>query len=129
MDNRIREVHIWDSRIEPVEAEVLLSVYPEHLRSSTQVRGRLNGPRCPYTTTVEVAYPLREHSRQYEPEGPARLLLRVVVPEPNFWDPQTAFLYEGFLELWQDGQRTQQAHLKHGLRAAQLGPRTLTLNG
>src|SRR5947209_11341595 len=119
MDNRIREVHIWDSRIEPVEAEVLLSVYPEHLRSSTQVRGRLNGPRCPYTTTVEVAYPLREHSRQYESEGEPRVLSRVLIPEPSLWDPQTPFLYEGPVELWQGGQMCQQVLIRHGLRRIQ----------
>jgi hypothetical protein len=129
MVNSIRTLHLSDIRLDPAGAEVYALVYPERLTSSTQVRGRLVGPRSPYTTTVEVAYPLREHSRQYESEGPARLILRVVIPEPNFWDPQTAFLYEGPLELWQDGQLAQQVQLKHGLRVTQLGPRALHMNG
>jgi hypothetical protein len=129
MDNRIRTIHVTDSRLDPTEAEVYVLVYPERLTSSTQVRGRLVGPRSPYTTTVEVAYPLREHSRQYESEGPARVILRVVIPEPNLWDPQTAFLYEGPLELWQGGQLAQQLQLRHGLRVTRMGPRALEMNG
>ena len=70
----------------------------------TQVRGRLTGPRCPYTTTVEVAYPFREHSRDYGEGGSPRLTLRAIIPEPSWWDPQTPFLYEGPVELWQDGR-------------------------
>jgi hypothetical protein len=129
MDNSIRTVHLSDIRLDPAGAEVYVLLYPERLTSTTQVRGRLVGPRSPYTTTVEVPYPFREHSRQYESEGPARLILRVVIPEPNFWDPQTAFLYEGPLELWQDGQLAQQRQLKHGLHVTQLGSRALHMNG
>jgi hypothetical protein len=129
MDNRIREMYVYDSRITPVEAEVIISVHPERLTSTTQVRGRLTGPRCPYTTTVEVAYPLREHSRQYESEGPPRIITRVIIPEPSFWDPQTPFLYEGVVELWQSGVLCQQFPVKHGLRVTRMGPRALHLNG
>jgi hypothetical protein len=129
MDNRIRTYHLHDMRLDPVEAEVWVSASPEQLTSTTQLRGRLVGPRCPYTTTVEVAYAFREHSRQYESEGAPRLLLRVVIPEPSLWDPQTPFLYEGALELWQSGQLCQQVQVKHGLRTLQLGARGLEVNG
>ena len=30
--------------------------------------------------------------------------LRVVIPEPCWWESNKPFLYEGPLELWQDGQ-------------------------
>jgi hypothetical protein len=129
MDNRIRELQLLDMRLDPTEAEVYLSVYPAQLTSTTQVRGRLTGPRCPYTTTVEVAYPFREHSRQYEADGPPKLVLRVIIPEPSFWDPQTPFLYEGPLELLQGGQVCQQLQVKHGLKAGRVGPRGVEING
>src|SRR4051794_27732173 len=129
MDNHIRSIHLSDMRLDPTEAEVYVLVRPERLTSTTQVRGRLTGPHSPYTTTVEVAYALREHSRQDESEGPARLTLRVIIPEPNFWDPQTAFLYEGPVELWQDGRLAQQVQVKHGLRVTRMGPRAVQVNG
>jgi hypothetical protein len=129
MDNRIRTIHLSDMRLSPAEAEVYLLVYPERLTSATHVRGRLVGPRCPYTTTVEVAYPLREHSRQYEPEGPARLVLRVIIPEPSFWDAQTPFLYEGPVELWESDRMCERVQVRHGLRVTRLGPRALQVNG
>jgi hypothetical protein len=129
MDNRIRELQLLDVRLDPTEAEAWLLVHPAELTSTTQVRGRLTGPRCPYTTTVEVAYPFREHSRQYEADGPPRVVLRVIIPEPSFWDPQTPFLYEGPVELLQGGQVCQQVQVKHGLRAVRLGPRGLEVNG
>lgn len=129
MENRIESILIFDMRLDPMEAEVWLSVAPERVASTTQIRGRLMGPRCPYTSTVEVAYPVREHSREYESEGFPRLKLRVLIPEPSFWDPQTPFLYEGPLELWQSGQLCQQVQVKHGLRVTRMGPRALHLNG
>jgi hypothetical protein len=129
MDNRIREVGIWDRRLDPAEAEVCITVVPERLTSTTQVRGRLMGPRCPYATTVEVAYSLRECSRQYESEGPIRLIHRVIIPEPNFWDPQSPFLYQGPLELWQGGQCCDRVEVRHGLCVVSLGPRGLNWNG
>jgi hypothetical protein len=129
MTNRIKEIRIDDIRLDPGEAEIWISVTPETLTSTTQVRGRLTGPRCPYATTVEVAYPFREQSRTYASEGTPRLILRIIIPEANFWDPVCPFLYHGFVELWQSGQRCEVREISHGLRALQLGPRGLRLNG
>jgi hypothetical protein len=129
MDNRIRSYLLHDMRLDPVEADVWVSVCPERLTSTTQVRGRLNGPRCPYTTTVEVAYALREHNRHYETEGERWVISRVVIPEPSLWDPQTPFLYEGPLELWQSGTMCEQVRVRHGLRKFHLGSRGLEING
>jgi hypothetical protein len=120
---------VTDRRLDPAEAEVGLGVYPERLTSVTQVRGRLVGPRCPYATTVEVAYPLREWSREYESTGTPHLSLRVVIPEASFWDPESPFLYQGPVELWQGGERCDQVQVSHGLRTLGLGPKGLRCNG
>lgn len=129
MTNRIQTIRAFNRRLDPAEAEVCVSVYPERLTSVTQVRGRLVGPRCPYATTVEVAYPLREHSREYESTGTPCMILRAVIPEPSLWDPESPFLYEGVLELWQGGERCDQTRFTHALRALSLGPRGLLCNG
>jgi hypothetical protein len=129
MTNRIRNIRVRNGRLDPAEAEIWLSVDPERLTSTTQVRGRLMGPRCPYATTVEVAYPLREHSREYESLGIPHLTLRVIIPEASLWDPQSPFLYQGPVELWQNGQRCDQVQLSHGLRTLNLGPQGLRCNG
>ncbi len=129
MSNHIETIRIMDGRLDPAEAQVWISVCPERATSITQARGRLVGPRCPYATTVEVAYPLREHSREYESTGTPRLFLRAIIPEPCFWDPQSPFLYEGVLELWQGDERCDQIQFTHGLRTLSLGPRGLRCNG
>jgi hypothetical protein len=129
MENHIREIRITQRRLEPVEAELGITVYPEQLTSTTQVHGRLMGPHCRYASTVEVAYPLRESSRQYEKEGTPHITSRVIIPEASFWDPESPFLYEGPVELWQKGQLRDQRQLRHGLRTMNLGPRGLRWNG
>jgi hypothetical protein len=128
MTNRIQRISIME-RLDPVEADVWISVYPERLTSDTQLRGRLVGPRCPYATTVEIAYPLREHSREYESTGTPRLTVRAVIPEASFWDPESPFLYQGTVELWQGGERCDQVQVSHGLRTLTLGPQGLRCNG
>jgi hypothetical protein len=55
--------------------------------------------------------------------------MRVIIPEPSFWEPESPFLYQGPVELWQDGQRCDQVQITRGLRVIQLGPRGLRLNG
>ena len=129
MTNHIQTIRVRDGRLDPAEAEVWLFVHPERLTSATQVRGRLVGPRCPYAGTVEVAYPLREQSREYESTGTPRLILRVIIPEASFWDPESPFLYQGPVELWQGGQRCDQVQVTHGLRTLGLGPQGLRCNG
>jgi hypothetical protein len=85
------------------------------------------GPRCRYSSTVEVAYPLRPFPRP--PQGLAGLAARVVIPEASLWDPESPFFYEGPVELWQDGRRCDQAAVRHGLRNVSLGPHGLRWNG
>jgi hypothetical protein len=129
MANRIKSLRIFDTRLDPAEAEVCISVDPENVTSTTQVRGRLTGPRCPYASTVEVAYELRELSREYESTGFPRIVARVIFPEPNFWEPETPFLYRGPVQLLQKGQLCDTVQISHGLRTLDLGQRGLRVNG
>jgi len=76
-----------------------------------------------------VAYPWRERDRQYEKEGDPTLSLRVIIPEPSFWDPESPFLYEGMIELWQNKERCDQALFRQGLCTIDLGKAGLRWNG
>jgi hypothetical protein len=128
MSNRIREVIVSDTRIEPVAAEVRISVFPEQLTHTTDVRGQLVGPRCVYTSTVEVAYPMRTWSLADQPRELPHLSLSVVIPEPSLWDPETPFVYEGPVELWENGQCVDRVTIRHGLRDLRMGHRGIRLN-
>jgi hypothetical protein len=129
MTNRIKEIRVFEGRLDPAEAEVCIAVYSEALTSTTQVRGRLMGPSCLYATTVEVAYPLRELSREYESLGTPHITVRALIPEPNLWTPATPFLYRGVVELWQGGQCCERVPITRGLRGIKLGARGLRVNG
>ncbi|GEM_PF-6926194 len=123
MDNRILDAYVATHHADPAGAELRVIVRPEYITLATEIKGRLMGPRSPYAGTVEIAYPVRELART------DHILLRVLVPEPNFWQPQSPLLYEGPLELWQDGARVEQIWLRHGIRNVQLGERGLRVNG
>jgi hypothetical protein len=130
MSNRILEVTIHDRSLSPAAAEVWVTVVPERLTPTTEVRGRLMGPHCPYASTVEVAYPLRPLPPAHiEQPSSASLTQRVVIPEASLWEPESPFLYEGPVELWQDGQRCDRRIVRHGLRTISLGARGLLVNG
>jgi hypothetical protein len=124
MDNRIVDVVVTDYRLDPAESEVRIAVYPEHLAPGTEVRGRLMGPSNPYTSTVEIAYHLREVARAVD-----HIVVRAVIPEPCLWEPKSPFLYQGPLELWQDGQRVAHRGVSHGLRHVRLLTQELRVNG
>jgi hypothetical protein len=126
MANSIRELALHDRSRDPAEAEIWVSVVPERITSSTEVRGRLMGPRCVYSSTVEVAYPLKPFARPLE--GWPGIVRRVVIPEASLWDPLCPFLYEGPVELWEDGQLCERVEVRHGLRGLSLGPRGLRVN-
>ena len=126
MSNRIRNVEVRDRLVSPAQAEVHILVTPEQRTPATEVRGRLMGPSCPYSHTVEVAYALRPLAEAAKGEA---LACRVIIPEPSLWEPQSPFLYRGPVELWQDGARQDRVTVGHGLRQIQLGPRGLRVNG
>jgi len=127
MTNRIIQIQFRNHRLSPVEAEVWVTVVPDHVTPGTELRGRLTGPRCPYTTTVEVAYPLRPLSPPME--GLPILTMRVIIPEPSWWDPVSPFLYGGPIELWQHGQRCDVVQVQHGLRSFRIADQRLRFNG
>jgi len=123
MFNRLLEAYVATHRADPADAELRVLVRAERLTPATQVRGRLMGPCSAYAQTVEIAYPYRELART------DHLILRVRIPEPNFWDPKTPLLYEGPLELWEGDERCDQIVLRHAIRTLQLLPSGVRFNG
>jgi hypothetical protein len=136
MDNRIRCIDVYNRSLNLVSAEVWISILPERLTAATEVRGRLMGPRCLYSSTIEVAYPLRPfRARSVSEESKpsltlqAQLTVRAIIPEASYWEPQCPFLYQGPIELWQDGKRCDRVILSHGLRSLRWTECGLCVNG
>jgi hypothetical protein len=127
MSARIDEVTIKPVRLTPTEADLAVEVTFSPAGSPCELHGRLMGPTCAYSTTVEVAYPIRR-SRVSE-DNPRKLIGRVVIPEPSWWDPESPFLYITVVDLWQDGQKVDDARFSCGLRSAKLTPHGLWWNG
>jgi hypothetical protein len=127
MSNRILQVQVREHSLDPAQAKLWITVSAEHVTPATELRGRLAGPRCLYAATVEIGYPLRPFPRR--PEGLEGLAARVVIPEPSLWEPQCPFVYQGTVELWQDGARRDQVQIRRGLRRVTLGRGGLRVNG
>lgn len=125
--NRIRNVLLHDRLQDPTQPEVWVTVEAEHVSATTEIRGRLMGPRCIYASTVEVAYPLRPFARR--PSELPPLSRRVVIPEPSLWEPECPFTYQGPIELWEDGVLHDQRQLVHGLRYVSLSAKEMRVNG
>jgi hypothetical protein len=123
MSNRILHVDLEDRSLVPAEAEVRITVVPEHIDARTEVRGRLMGPRCRFASTIEVAYHLRPVAAS------TALAFKVIIPEASLWEPESPHLYSGPIELWQDGVRCDVIQVRHGLRHIAVGPKGLRLNG
>jgi hypothetical protein len=121
----VESIEVCHRLLTPTEADVRISFLFREPVFHVEVRGKLVGPRCAYTTTVEVAYPLE----MLPQEQPKALQARLVIPEPSLWEPACPFLYQGPVELWQGGRRLYAVRMSHGLRALQLGPRGLRWNG
>jgi hypothetical protein len=112
--NKLRQVTAELRRLSTVDAEVWIIVHAEQISASTEIRGRLVGPRCPNISTIEVAYQLRAI-----PRHPAQIppLSRCVnIPDPSLWEPERPFLYHAVIELWQDGSLCDTAEFDYGLR-------------
>ncbi len=127
MSNRIHRLRVRDRSLDPAQAELWLIADADHVTATTELRGRLTGPRCLYAATVEVAYPLRPFGRR--PNGLDGSAARVVIPEPSLWDPEGPYLYHATVELWEDGVRCDTAEIRRGLRRILLGPHGLRVNG
>lgn len=126
MANRIKHVRISQRSLSPVEADLLIEVDADAKSPDFELRGRLVGPTCPYSSTIEVAYPLR----MLPLTGETSLLHgRVVMPEPSWWDPTSPFLYRGRIELWQADRLLESTNIRYGLRSVRLKPEGLFWNG
>ena len=79
-----------------------------------RLTGRVTGPRCPGTETIEIAYALR----QLPITSARRRSARMVIPEPNIWDSVTPFTYGGMVEVWQGDEKVTELPLEIGLRQA-----------
>src|SRR5438045_9314074 len=86
MTSRIRSISVQPIRLTPTEAELAIDMHCSELHPTTEIHGRLMGPSCLYSTTVEVAYPIRMHSRG---RGQPVLHGRVVIREPARWGAQS----------------------------------------
>jgi hypothetical protein len=127
MSNRLFRVQVRDRSPDPAQAELWVVAETEHVTPTMELRGRLMGPRCFYSATVEVAYPLRPFARRPDSlSGPAA---RVVIPEPSLWEPECPFVYEGMVELWEDRACVDQVAIRHGIRRILLGRGGLRVNG
>src|SRR5437763_974188 len=99
----IAAIAIANHRLNPAEAEVHFTFDLKHNILRPEFRGRLMGPRCPYATTVEIAYPLRPLPR-IERTSLQTVTGCIIIPEPSLWDPVSPFLYQGPLALCEVGQ-------------------------
>lgn len=116
-DAALNPVSVRIHALDPVRAELRLTPSP-----GVELRGRLMGPRCPFASTVEVAYPVRP-----VPGSPGTF--QIIIPEPSLWEPPCPYLYEGPLEQWRDGVNLGQTWLRQGLRTLALGKSGLRVNG
>jgi hypothetical protein len=130
MRNRITRLAAYDRTTPPSDADLVLFVAAEQITATTEVRGRVTGPHCEEASTIEIAYPLRPapFSRNY-PELKEGLLVLATIPEASLWEPSRPFLYQVFLELWEDGQCCERTRFAYGFRTIQAGSRGLLWNG
>jgi hypothetical protein len=103
MANRIVDLNVRTHRLSPTEAEVWVAVTADSQTDASELRGRLVGPKCAFSSTIEVAYPLQPFPRK--PADLPQLCGRVVIPEPSLWEPDCPFEYDLAVELWENGQR------------------------
>jgi hypothetical protein len=126
MTDRIRSVTVRPIRLTPTEAELAVKLEIDAPAQDAEVHGRLMGPTCRYSSTIEVAYPIR---RRPEASGPATRVGKVIIPEPSWWDLQSPFLYRGPVELWEAGQTVAKAEVRCGLHHATAVGGRLMWNG
>ena len=126
MHSRIKSIVVRPIRLTPIEAELAIDLHCSELHATSEVRGRLMGPSCLYSTTIEIAHPVKMQSRDH---GEPILHGRIVIPEPAWWDAESPFLYHGPIELWEHESRVESAGLRLGLRHAEWNGEQLIWNG
>ena len=117
---RIQQITVANRRVDPAQAEIVISIQVENLTQATRAAGRLVGPKCRYAATVEVAYPMQVSSGLTPDSNSAHLWLRVVIPEPCLWDPESPFVYDGCVELYDEGKLCDRREFLHGLAQPRL---------
>jgi hypothetical protein len=127
MPARIDDVTIKPVRLTPAEAELAVEVTYSPAPPACELHGRLIGPTCAYSTTVEVAYPIRKS--HVSEDDPRKLIGRIVIPEPSWWDPDSPFLYSGIVELWEGNEKKDGVQVRVGLRNIKLTELGLIWNG
>lgn len=118
-------LQIHDRRLSPTEAEIWISAGGG--QPGDELRGRVVGPTCAYSSTIEVAYPFLPFP--ILPEGLPATSRRVVIPEPSMWSPTTPFLYRVIAELWRGGGALARGQARHGLRYVEHEPSGVKWNG
>jgi beta-galactosidase/beta-glucuronidase len=127
MASRIRELTIQPVRLTPTEAELAVEMRCPQPIPTTELRGRLMGPSCLYSTTVEVSHPIRSAGRHEH--GSPVFRGRILIPEPAWWDPDSPFLYHGPVELWEHEHKVEVVRVRIGLRHAVWQDDRLIWNG
>ena len=125
--SRIRSIALKPIRLTPTEAELAIEFHGVALHATSEMHGRLMGPTCLYSTTIEVAHPIKMTWRGEV--GERSLQGRAVIPEPAWWDPESPFLYHGPIELWEHESRVESTTLRCGLRHAEWKGEQLVWNG
>jgi beta-galactosidase/beta-glucuronidase len=126
MHARIKSIVVCPIRLTPTEAELAIDVQCSELHATSELHGRLMGPSCLYSTTIEIAYPIKMQARE---RSQPILHGRVVIPEPAWWDAESPFLYHGPIELWEHESRVESVGLRLGLRHAEWKGDVLHWNG
>jgi glycosyl hydrolase family 2 len=122
----IDAVQVRVHSINPAKAEMWITVLPHWETPTIELRGKVTGPRNQFASTVEIAYPLRRIPKP--PADIPGITASAIIPDPCLWEPEKPFLYQGSVELWDDGKLQDSVHVQHGLRTVRLGPHGLRLN-
>lgn len=126
--SHILDVSLRTISVSPTGAELLVGIALDHLQPEWEIRGKLHGPHSPFSTTIELAYPLRS-LQQSDSETPNELQRRVIIPEVSLWEPEAPFLYTGIIEIRENNQRIERATFSYGFREIRLSSRGLFVNG
>ena len=114
---------VWITSLNPARVELQFRFPTLAEASQLPIRGLLRGPRCLYSNTVQIAYPLRV--------DPANGTDRptIIIPEPALWDPVSPFLYEGPVEMNQEGEWKVSFFPRIGFRWLEWREKRLRVNG
>jgi hypothetical protein len=99
---KIEQLTVHEKRLSVAEAELWVFVHVPTIGPTTQIRGNVSGPFCASAQSIQIAYAIKP----IHPPGVADNILvgRILIPEPNLWTVEMPFIYEGNVELWEDGE-------------------------